>query len=113
MFETLIFIIILFAALCHAGWSSIVKSQNSLGIMGITSIIEILFFRIATSDFFSFNESTKLLIRLLNSFSEKGIFSIISVLLSSVIISSFSMDPDLPQATQHARLPPPLVLPLR
>ena len=44
MFETLIFIIILFAALCHAGWSSIVKSQNSLGIMGITSIIEILFF---------------------------------------------------------------------
>ncbi len=41
---TSIFIIILFAALCHSGWSSIVKSKNSLGIMGITSIIEIVFF---------------------------------------------------------------------
>ena len=41
---TSIFIIILFAALCHAAWSSIVKSKNSLGIMALTSIIEIIFF---------------------------------------------------------------------
>ena len=44
MSETLIFALILFAALCHAGWSSIVKSRNSLGIMGVTSIIEIICF---------------------------------------------------------------------
>ena len=42
--STSIFIIILFAALCHATWSSIVKSKNSLGIMALTSIIEIIFF---------------------------------------------------------------------
>ena len=41
---TFIFIIILFAAACHAGWSSIVKSKNSLAIMGITSVVEIVFF---------------------------------------------------------------------
>ena len=41
---TSIFILILLAALCHAGWSSIVKSKNSLGIMSITSIVEIIFF---------------------------------------------------------------------
>ena len=41
---TSIFIIILFAALCHAGWSSIVKSKNSLGIMALTGIVEIIFF---------------------------------------------------------------------
>ena len=44
MNNSIIFLLILFAALCHAGWSSIVKSQNSLGIMGITSIIEIICF---------------------------------------------------------------------
>jgi len=42
--NSIIFLLILFAALCHAGWSSIVKSRNSLGIMGITGIIEIICF---------------------------------------------------------------------
>ena len=42
---TSIYIIILFAALCHACWSAIVKhSDNRLGIMSITSIVEILVF---------------------------------------------------------------------
>tara|TARA_Y100000590_G_scaffold426092_1_gene534769 strand:+ start:2800 stop:3642 length:843 start_codon:yes stop_codon:yes gene_type:complete len=41
---TLIYFLILFAALCHAGWSSILKSKNSLGIMSITSIVEIIIF---------------------------------------------------------------------
>ena len=37
--------------------------------------IEFLFFRIATSDFFSFNDSEKSLISILYSSLEKGIFS--------------------------------------
>ncbi|MDC6447541.1 DMT family transporter [Alphaproteobacteria bacterium] len=41
----LIFLLILFAALCHASWSAIVKnSNNGLAIMAITSIIEIIVF---------------------------------------------------------------------
>ena len=40
-----VFLIIIFAAFCHAGWSTIVKkSQNGLAMMGITSIIEIIIF---------------------------------------------------------------------
>ena len=42
---SLVFFIILFAALCHASWSAIVKkSRNSLAIMAFTSIIEIIVF---------------------------------------------------------------------
>jgi len=44
MSETLIFTLILFAALCHAGWSTIVKHHNSFSIMGMTSIVEIIVF---------------------------------------------------------------------
>ena len=44
MSETLIFILILFAALCHAGWSTIIKHHNSFSIMGMTSIVEIVVF---------------------------------------------------------------------
>jgi drug/metabolite transporter (DMT)-like permease len=41
----LVFLLILFAALCHASWSAIVKnSNNGLAIMAITSIIEIIIF---------------------------------------------------------------------
>ena len=41
----LIFLLVLFAALCHASWSAILKnSNNGLAIMGITSIIEIIIF---------------------------------------------------------------------
>lgn len=41
----LIFLLILFAALCHASWSAIVKnSNNGLAMMAITSIIEIIIF---------------------------------------------------------------------
>jgi drug/metabolite transporter (DMT)-like permease len=40
-----VFLIIIFAAFCHAGWSTIVKkSENGLAMMGITSIIEIVIF---------------------------------------------------------------------
>ena len=40
-----VFLIIIFAAFCHAGWSTIVKkSENGLVMMGITSIIEIVIF---------------------------------------------------------------------
>ena len=40
-----VFLIIIFAAFCHAGWSTIVKkSENGLVMMGITSIIEIIIF---------------------------------------------------------------------
>ena len=40
-----VFLIIIFAAFCHAGWSTIVKkSENGLAMMGITSIIEIIIF---------------------------------------------------------------------
>ena len=42
---SLVFFIILFAALCHASWSAIIKkSRNSLAIMAFTSIIEIIVF---------------------------------------------------------------------
>ena len=44
MSETLIFILILFAALCHAGWSTIVKRHKSFSIMGMTCIVEIVVF---------------------------------------------------------------------
>jgi len=46
MFSTTsIFIIILFAALCHASWSAIIKyNNNRLGIMAITSIVEVVVF---------------------------------------------------------------------
>ncbi len=44
MSETLIFMLILFAALCHAGWSTIVKHHHSFSIMGMTSIVEIFVF---------------------------------------------------------------------
>ena len=40
-----VFLIIIFAAFCHAGWSTIIKrSDNGLAMMGITSIIEIVIF---------------------------------------------------------------------
>ncbi|SVA90989.1 uncharacterized protein METZ01_LOCUS143843 [marine metagenome] len=40
-----VFLLILFAALCHASWSTIVKkSENGLAIMAMTSIIEIIIF---------------------------------------------------------------------
>jgi len=41
---TLIFLLILFAALCHAGWSTIVKRHKSFSIMGMTCIVEIVVF---------------------------------------------------------------------
>ena len=44
MSDTLIFILILFAALCHAGWSTVIKHHNSFSIMGMTSIVEIVVF---------------------------------------------------------------------
>ena len=44
MSEALIFMLILFAALCHAGWSIIVKLHHSFSIMGMTSIVEIVVF---------------------------------------------------------------------
>ena len=41
----LIFLLVLFAALCHASWSAILKNSiNGLAIMGMTSIIEIIIF---------------------------------------------------------------------
>ena len=44
MSGTLIFILILFAALCHAGWSTIVKHHKSFSIMAMTCIVEIIVF---------------------------------------------------------------------
>ena len=44
MSTTLIFSLILFAALCHAGWSTIVKRHKSFSIMGMTCIVEIVVF---------------------------------------------------------------------
>ena len=44
MSTTLIFSLILFAALCHAGWSTIVKHHHSFSIMGMTCIVEIVVF---------------------------------------------------------------------
>ena len=45
MSTDLIFIIIIFSAMCHAVWSAIIKSSsNPLSLMGITSILELLIF---------------------------------------------------------------------
>ena len=45
MSPSFVFLIIIFAAFCHAGWSTIVKkSENGLAMMAITSIIEIIIF---------------------------------------------------------------------
>ena len=44
MSTTLVFILILFAAFCHAGWSTIVKRHKSFSIMGMTCIVEIIVF---------------------------------------------------------------------
>ena len=44
MSTTLIFLLILFAALCHAGWSTIVKHHKSFSIMGMTCIVEVVVF---------------------------------------------------------------------
>ncbi len=44
MSTSLIFSLILFAALCHAGWSTIVKRHKSFSIMGMTCIVEIIVF---------------------------------------------------------------------
>ena len=45
MSTDLIFIIIIFSAICHAVWSAIIKSSsNPLSLMGITSILELLIF---------------------------------------------------------------------
>ena len=44
MSATLIFLLILFAALCHAGWSTIVKHHHSFSIMGMTCLVEIIVF---------------------------------------------------------------------
>jgi len=41
---SIVFLLILFAALCHAGWSTIVKHHKSLSIMGMTCIVEIVVF---------------------------------------------------------------------
>ncbi len=45
MSSDIIFIIILFSALCHAIWSALIKSSsNPLSLMGITSVLEIIIF---------------------------------------------------------------------
>ena len=44
MNTSIVFLLILFAAMCHAGWSTIVKQHNSFSIMGMTSIVEIVVF---------------------------------------------------------------------
>ena len=45
MHNSFIFILLLLAAFCHAGWSSIIKgNSNPLGIMGLTSIVELIVF---------------------------------------------------------------------
>ncbi len=44
MNTSIVFLLILFAALCHAGWSTIVKHHNSFSIMGMTCIVEIIVF---------------------------------------------------------------------
>ena len=44
MNTSIVFLLILFAALCHAGWSTIIKRHNSFSIMGMTSIVEIVVF---------------------------------------------------------------------
>ena len=45
MSVSLIFLLILFSALCHALWSAIIKSSsNPLSLMGITSMMELIIF---------------------------------------------------------------------
>ena len=44
MNTSIVFLLILFAALCHAGWSTIVKRHKSFSIMGMTCIVEIVVF---------------------------------------------------------------------
>ena len=44
MNTSIIFLLILFAALCQAGWRTVIKHHNSFSIMGITSIVEIMVF---------------------------------------------------------------------
>ncbi len=45
MSVNLIFLLILFSALCHAIWSAIIKSsKNPLSLMGITSVLEVTIF---------------------------------------------------------------------
>ena len=44
MNTSIVFVLILFAALCHAGWSTIVKRHKSFSIMGMTCIVEIVVF---------------------------------------------------------------------
>ena len=45
MSSALVFLLVLFAALCHATWSAIVKkSNNGLAMMAITSVVEIIVF---------------------------------------------------------------------
>ena len=44
MNTSIVFLLILFAALCHAGWSTIVKRHKSFSIMGMTCIVEIIVF---------------------------------------------------------------------
>ena len=44
MNTSIVFLLILFAALCHAGWSTIVKHHKSFSIMGMTCIVEIIVF---------------------------------------------------------------------
>jgi len=41
---SVVFLLILFAAFCHAGWSTIVKHHKSFSIMGMTCIVEIIVF---------------------------------------------------------------------
>ena len=41
---SIVFLLILFAALCHAGWSTIIKHHKSFSIMGMTCIVEIIVF---------------------------------------------------------------------
>ena len=44
MNTSIVFLLILFAALCHAGWSTIIKHHKSFSIMGMTCIVEIIVF---------------------------------------------------------------------
>jgi len=41
---SIVFLLILFSSLCHAGWSTIVKHHKSFSIMGMTCIVEIVVF---------------------------------------------------------------------
>ena len=45
MHNNFIFLLLLMAAFCHAGWSSIIKANsNPLGIMGLTCVVELIIF---------------------------------------------------------------------